>query len=335
MCDEASPQLLKKRPVRLSRRQLLIGGIAVPSLFFIDPAKADDGFPVTIRHSFGETLVRKPPKRIVTIGWCGEDPVIALGEVPVGMTGYPYWPDKIADWNTQYIGSEKPVLMNYLVNYEQIAALRPDLILSVFSGIDGLAYQRLSQIAPVVCPLNGAWTSDWREQTLLAGHAMGKTSQATQLIDAVDQSIDDLRTRHPEIAGKSFALVSHFPRQNGFDVYLSGDSRFVMFEQLGLRPCQGVVNLGKAEGGRYVKPVSLEQLDVLDCDILIAWFSEGAEAALNRQPIFRTLPSVQRGTVVALEDPAEIWSVLTPTVLSIPYGFPKLVSRLAAAARKL
>lgn len=74
---------------------------------------------------------------------------------------------------------------------------------------------------------------------------------------------------------------------------------------------------------------------MLDCDILIAWFSEGAEAALNRQPIFRTLPSVERGTVVALEDPAEIWSVLTPTVLSMPYGFPKLVSRLAAAARKL
>lgn len=39
-------------------------------------------------------------------------------------------------------------------------------------------------------------------------------------------------------------------------------------------------------------------------------------------------------TVDALDDPISVWSTSALSVLSIPYGFPKFVPRLAEAARK-
>lgn len=320
---------------RLSRRQLVFAGAAMPALILSREAAGYGEFPVTIKHAFGWTTIPHEPQRIVTLGWSGEDAVIALGKVPIAMTGYPYWPDGISDWNRSRIGSEKPVLMNNIIDYEQIALLRPDLILAVFSGLDAVAYARLSRIAPVVSWVKGPWSSDWREQTLLAARASGRLAEASRLIHAVENLIGDFKNDFPEIQGKTFALISHFPQQNGCDVYLPGDTRFEMFEALGLRPSPGVVRLGNARGGRYSQSVSLEQLDLLDCDILITWFAEGIEAACKSQPIFSTIPSIRRGTFVSLEKPATIWAVLTPTVLSIPFGFPEIASDISRAAKRL
>lgn len=321
--------------IPLSRRQMMFACAAMPALLLSGEAVGHGDFPTKIEHAFGQTIIPNRPQRIITLGWSGEDAVIALGKVPVAMTGYPYWPDGISEWNRTRIGPEMPVLMNNIIDYEQIALLRPDLILAVFSGLDAVAYRRLSRIAPVVSWVNGPWSSDWREQTQLTGHALGCRSEATKLIRTVDDLIYDFRKDYPEIQDRTFALISHFPQQNGCDVYLPGDTRFEMFSALGLRPAPGVVSLGNARGGLYSQSISLEQLDILNCDILIAWFAEGAAAALDSQPILRTIPSIRQGTFVSLEKPETIWAVLTPTVLSIPFGFPEIVSDISLAAKRL
>ena len=280
-------------------------------------------------------MISHEPERVVTLGWGGEDTVIALGTIPVGMTRYPYWPDGIAKWNQDRIGSATPVLMSRGIDYEQIVLLRPDLILVVFSGIDEIAYNRLSRIAPVVAYRGSAWRSDWRDQTLLVGTALGRKSNAEQLIGDTDTLLANLRREHPEIIGKTFALITHFPRQNGVDVYLPGDPRFSMLERLGLRAAPGLAALGRAEGGKYSVSVSLEQLDILDSDILIAWFAEGVDAAMVAQPLLRTMPAFRDGAVIALEDPAAIWSILMPTAPAISYTYPDLVSRISVIAKRL
>lgn len=332
------PRFYRRRPgsmARLSRRQLMFAGAALSGFILSRQAAAYGDFPITIRHAFGQTTIPREPQRIVTLGWSGEDAVIALGKIPIAMTGYPYWPDGIADWNRIRIGSEKPVLMNTIIDYEKIALLKPDLILAVFSGLDEVSYGRLSRIAPVVSWVNGPWSSDWKEQALLTGRALGRLAEASGNIQVVESLLGEFNSDYPEIQGKSFALISHFPQQNGCDVYLPGDTRFEMFKALGLMPSAGVAQLGKAKGGLYSQSVSLEQLDVLDCDILVAWFAEGIEAACNAQPIFRTIPPIRRGTFVSLEKPAAIWAVLAPTVLSIPFGFPEIVRDMSRAAKRL
>ena len=46
---------------------------------------ASTAFPVTIKHTFGETTIQEQPKRVVTVSWVNDDVAIALGVVPVGV----------------------------------------------------------------------------------------------------------------------------------------------------------------------------------------------------------------------------------------------------------
>ena len=42
-------------------------------------------FPMTIRHAYGRTTIRKKPKRVATVGWQSQDIPLALGVVhPMG-----------------------------------------------------------------------------------------------------------------------------------------------------------------------------------------------------------------------------------------------------------
>jgi iron complex transport system substrate-binding protein len=49
------------------------------------PVAAQDAYPVSFTHAFGETTLTAKPERIVTIGWMTQDAVLALGEVPVAI----------------------------------------------------------------------------------------------------------------------------------------------------------------------------------------------------------------------------------------------------------
>ncbi len=46
---------------------------------------ADEGFPVTISHAFGETTIEEKPERVATVAWSNHEVPLALGIVPVGM----------------------------------------------------------------------------------------------------------------------------------------------------------------------------------------------------------------------------------------------------------
>jgi iron complex transport system substrate-binding protein len=46
---------------------------------------AETAFPVTVGHKFGSTTIPSAPKRVVAVGYTDQDPVLALGVVPVGV----------------------------------------------------------------------------------------------------------------------------------------------------------------------------------------------------------------------------------------------------------
>src|SRR5688500_1699792 len=114
------------------------------------PAPGPSDEAVSISHKFGETRVPKDPARVVTVGWNDQDYVLALGVVPVATrawydsyNNYPWVQEATGGKGVSAMGGDG-------IDYEAIAAGRPDVIFAVFETIDQPTYDRLSQIAPTV-----------------------------------------------------------------------------------------------------------------------------------------------------------------------------------------
>lgn len=291
-------------------------------------------FPRSIDHRLGETTIASQPQRILTLGWSGEDVVIALGQMPIAMAKYGAFPSGMFPWVEEKLAGAAPTLLSGDFDYERIAALKPDLILGVYSGIDERAYKRLSTIAPTVVYRSGPWSADWREQTTIIGEALGKAAEAEALIEGTEEQLRTLGQTHPEPKGKSFTFGTYFPGSNGIVVYLPKDPRVAALTGLGMLPSKGVRELSKRTPEETSVSVSLEELSSIDADVLIMWYGPGARSAADAQPLFNMLGAVKRGSYVALEDPVDVWSTSALSVLSIPYGFPRFVPRLAEAAAR-
>ena len=310
----------------------LMGGIVCATSVGATEAPS---FPVTIRHDLGTTTIAQEPKRIVTIGWSSEDAVLALGKVPVAMPRYSFFESGIFPWNEPYLDGYQPVLLaGKTVDFERVAMLRPDLILATSSDISEQTWRRLSSIAPTVAYRHGAFRTDWREQAELVGAALGKLSEAKALVEKTDAYLNEAGATFPQLKGKTFTFGTFFPGESNVVVYLPSDPRVAALMNMGLKASPGVERLAEANPGITSTSVSLERIGRLDADILLMWYGTGARQAAEAQPLFASLPAVQRGSYVAMDDPVEIWSTSALSVSSIPYGFPKFLPRLAEAARK-
>lgn len=104
----------------------------------------EPSYPVTINHALGTTTIASSPKRIVTIGWNGEDVVFALGFAPIAMPRYSNTKSGVLSWNERFTEAKKIIFLSAgAIDFEEIAALRPDLILAIRSGVDQVAWRRL------------------------------------------------------------------------------------------------------------------------------------------------------------------------------------------------
>lgn len=321
--------------ITLQRRTVLIylasAAIAAPRVAAAGNT-GEHAFPVVIDHAFGSTKVATKPQRIVTLGWNGEDAVLSLGMKPIAMTRYGSFPTGIFPWNEELIGAATPQLLSGALDFEAIAALRPDLILGVYSGISELEWRRLSTIAPTVVYRSGPWAADWREVMVQTGLVLGVPDQAEQLLLETDSFLRKLGEDHPVLQGKTFTFGTFFPGSNNLVVYLPNDPRVAALIGLGLKPSSGVERLAKENPAETSASVSLERIGAIDADILIMWYQDGAREGAEAQPLFQTLGVVKRGGYVALDDPISVWSTSALSVLSIPYGFPRFVPKLAEAA---
>lgn len=298
-------------------------------------AEENKPFPVEIQHALGTTRIEAEPKRIVTLGWNGEDAVLALGRVPVGMHRYGLFDRGVLPWNEAYLKGETPELLpSGELDYEAIAALEPDVILAIKTGVNEVEWQRLSSIAPTVVYTSAPWRADWREQMSLTGLALGEPEKSRQLVEAAENQLRDLADAHPDLKGKTFIFGSYFPGEGSLGVYFASDPRVRELVAMGLRLAPGVDALMAANPNVNGTGVSLEELDQLDADVLIVWYGPGARADAESQPLFKAFAPVRRGAYIALDDPVSVWATSAVSVLSIPYAFPAFVERIANAAAK-
>lgn len=241
---------------------------------------AQDAGTVTISHKFGETKIPANPSRVVTVGWTDQDFVLPFGVVPVSTreffenyNNYPWVKAATDGKGVTTWGGES-------IDFEAIAAQKPDLILAIYETIDKQTYDRLSQIAPTV--IQSADYPDeetpWNVQLLTTGKALGKEAEAEKLVDKVQAAIDGARDANPEFDGKTL-VVDFGPETGGHYLLPEGDPRRALFTALGFKT-QDV------DGD-----VSEEKLDLLDRDVL---FVNGAtKEQMLASPAFARLNVVR------------------------------------------
>jgi len=315
-------------------RAAVIGLVALAAV----PAFAQDAFPVTIKHVYGETVIPAQPKRVVVWGTNTQDAVLQLGVMPVGIPFFSYGggDNGILPWDEDAIaklGGEPPAILPNAneIPVEQIAALKPDLILAQFSGITQEEYDTLSQIAPVVAYPKEAWGTSWQDVILIAGQALGKSAEARKIVAESEQLIKDEAAKHPVLAGKTFVAVSDYNGQVA--VYAALDARVKYVEDFGMVLAPGVNEQDPAKGQGFYYGLSYETFDTLNPDILITYFEND-----KQQTDFISKPGVAESSVVSKGALAPIigqefvYSVSPPTGLSLKWGLSKYLDLLAKAA---
>jgi iron complex transport system substrate-binding protein len=297
-------------------------------------ATAGEAFPVTIEHTFGATTIEEEPERVVVLGWSAQDTVYALGLQPVGMPSYPYGggDDGVLPWDDEFYDPEGTTLLDTADGppLEQIAALRPDVILAPYDGFEKSVYDSLSGIAPTVAYPDEPWTTPWREQTTIIGEALGRSDEAAQLIAETEETVAGIAADHPEFEDLTFAYTSM--GAESLYLYLPTDPRVQLIEDLGLTVAPSVQELGAGSDGSFYSQLSLEKAPEIDSDVIVG-FADGLSAdEVAALPVYRRVPAIQRDAAVLIDDEAFGAAVSSVSVLSIPFALDRLVDRLAVAA---
>jgi iron complex transport system substrate-binding protein len=294
---------------------------------------APGAFPVTIEHKYGSTEIAEAPKRVVTVGLNEQDAFMALGTVPVGVTDWMGFDHGIAPWAEDKLGSaEKPELLTNTdgIQFEKIAALRPDVIVALYSDLKKGDYDKLSQIAPVVAPPDGHadYGIPWQDTTRTVGRILGKAEEADKLVDDLEARIAKEREAHPEFQGKTASMAMSY---QGIWVYGPDDPRSRLLTDLGFKLSPEISKLFVKD---YAGKISDEQVQLLDLDA-VAWFATDDEAKkLQRSRVYNQLDVHKEGRdfVVVDSRPDQAYNAVgAQTVLSIPLSLDVLVPALAKA----
>lgn len=294
---------------------------------------------VTIEHAFGDTVVPANPKRVVTLGWGSSEAALALGVVPVAMEKKAYGGDKngVLPWiavKLKELGVKTPTMITETKEapaYEEILAVKPDLILATYSGITKAQYKLLSDIAPTVAYPHKPWSTPWRDVISIDGKALGKTAEAKSVLSDIDKVMAKQAAEHPELKGKTVAVV--WDVSGTFYVYRPADSRVSFLFDLGLSSAPAVEELANGDSP-FFYTLSYEELDKLKSDIIVDFANTDEEAAtFLAQSYAKAMPAVQTGAVASVTGVPLISAVSPPTALSLTWGIDKYVAKLSAAAK--
>lgn len=295
------------------------------------PTGADNaaGFPRTIKTALGDVTIKKRPERVVTIGFPTgtADAALVSGVVPVGMPKAVGQPGNIEPWVSALLNGAKPTLIEAnKVDIEQIASLKPDLILAGMHRTVADDYDTLSRIAPVVTYEGSAPFQDtWQQQSALIGRALGTEDKVAAAVKKVEDRFADIRTRHPDWQGKTFTFTQGASLAQIPTVTDPNEASARMFSSFGFTLSPQVQNLGDK------REVSAERLDLIDADLVVVFFP-GADAkkAFEDNAVFSRIPAVREGRYVTV-DSSEAFALIAPGVLNVDWAIGRILPRIETA----
>jgi iron complex transport system substrate-binding protein len=259
---------------------------------------APDPGGVTIRHAFGQTVVPAPPKRVVSVGFTEQDDLLAVGVVPIATTKWfgdePFavWP-----WAQSKLGGAQPVVLNLDngIQVDQIAALKPDLIVATNAGVDAGTYQQLSAIAPTI-PQSGdiPFFEPWKDQATTIGQAVFQANTMQSLIASVDAKFAAVAKNNPRFRGKKLLMLQGTTFWENSVIASLPNWRTEFLTQIGFVIPDSIAPFGRGDDRAFIP---LDQIGpVLDAADVLLWRTESDAdvAALLADPNIAALRATQQ-----------------------------------------
>ncbi|MGY0019989.1 iron-siderophore ABC transporter substrate-binding protein [Streptomyces sp. cg35] len=333
---------MSTRTPRTTRRRLLGGALALTLAGALAACGSNDdeaagpaaqksagSFPAKVSTKFGTVTVDEQPRRVVALGWGDAETALALGVQPVGASdwlafggdGVGPWAKGAYDKSPQKIGTLEP-------EYEKIAALEPDLILDTKSSGDQTRYDTLSKIAPTIGVPKGGdqYKISWEKQTTMVAQALGVPDKGEKLIDDTERQFADAAAAHPEFKGRSITVGSR--TASAWGAYVHGTGRLDFVERLGFENNAAVE---KKAGAAFSVPVSEENLQMLDADLMVMAPIGTTAKKIESDPLYRAIPAVKKGHSVVFDDTNLSSAFATDSVLSVQYALKNVVPLFAKA----
>lgn len=315
----------------------------------LNPDGDPNAFPLTIDHVYGSTEIPEVPQRVVTVGLSDQDPVLALGVVPVAVTyWYGEYDHAVWPWAEDELGESEPVVLEEGMftgeqefNEEEILNLEPDLILGLWAGVTEEQYDELSRIAPTVVQSDEypPYGIPWQETTRVTGRALGLEERAEELVTEVEDLFAESRAEHPEFDGVEAVVAERFEDGASF-ARAPDDPRTRFLTELGFVLPEDIAALLEADSLADVQDgvdVSDEEMDLLDRDLLVWNIGHEPELRDNIEaaPLYDQLDVVRDERVLYVEDELSSGALTWSTVLSLPYALEQLVPELADTVARL
>lgn len=295
--------------------------------------------PVTIKHAFGETMIKNKPTRIATLGWGSQDVALALGVVPVGMSRVS-WSDTTGSgmmpWTEEKLkelGGATPALFDDTdsIPYSQVSDAQPDLILATYSGITEENYKELTKTAPTIAYPDKPWSTSLEQLVEVDSKAMGKEAEGKKLLADLKQQIKTEVDKHSDLKGKK-VLFSSFGPQNNFNklgFYCLSDPRASFLkDDVGMGVPKVVEDESKKSNDFWAE-VSAEEPELFDdVDVIVAYGQDSEEVnqellgKLQKDPLLGRIKAIKEGKVTLLSNDA-VGAVANPSPLSISWGLNK------------
>ncbi|MEY9212409.1 iron-siderophore ABC transporter substrate-binding protein [Thermobifida halotolerans] len=305
-------------------------------------ASADGAFPVSIDSALGTAEITEAPERVVTLGQGSAETAIALGTVPVGIESYEWGSDDTGylPWIHEAVteaGEELPVQFTggQDIDFETIIELQPDVILAPWSGITQEQYDVLSDIAPTVAYPDLPWSTDWDQQIEIVGEALGQSEEAQGLIDDIERQFEEAAATRPEYAGLTFSYI-YTDGPGTLGVFMPDEQRVAMVRGLGLQVDPVVETLPETEGTDSAV-IGLENADKLaDSDLVFTFYSDPqTREEIEAQELYAAIPAIERGSVVASDDPSFVTASSIINPLTVPWVLDRYIPLIDEAVANL
>jgi iron complex transport system substrate-binding protein len=287
------------------RSQALLVAVAASAALTLSACGAASDAPVlqaqqepatrSVQHFRGTTEVPTEPQRVVVLDLGELDSAIALGVKPVGAVKAPVEDGLLSYLEDQVQGIE---LVGEIgePNLEQIAALKPDLILGSDVRVKDF-YDELSAIAPTV--FTESVGVSWKDNLAVHAAALGKQDRAEELLAAYE-------TRAAEVGEKvaddtTVSVVRFVPGE--IRLYAKANFIGTVLSDAGIARPQA------QDVDDFSVTASAERISLADGDVIfVGTYGDPAETdgpAVLGGPLWKKLPAVTTGDVHEVDD--DIW----------------------------
>jgi iron complex transport system substrate-binding protein len=253
------------------------------------------GFPRTVEHAVGSTLIETKPERIVAATDGAElAALLALGVTPIG---FGQRNDPLTPWIAE-AGGDDPAIERYELasdtNYEVLAGWRPDVIVGQYGFVTQETIDAYSRVAPTVATN----FVDWRTSLRQVAATVGLDDRAEELIGELDGEIAAAGER---LAGTDVRMAWVFGYPDYYGQLNDRSPIGALLTEMGLPTLAAQVTEGEAADQIFPESIDVALTDV--DGVIVLDFDEPAgdgQAALSTQALFTNAPAVVAGRVIEL-----------------------------------